>query len=70
MSARVSMSALASHCSGLMYAGVPIGRPTSVTSVRSVSGRPIALAMPKSMTFGVGRASCVATRTFDGFRSR
>jgi len=30
----------------------------------------MALAIPKSMTFGTGDPSCSVTSTFDGFRSR
>ena len=53
-----------------MYAGVPTTAPNSVNIVFSVSGLPVALATPKSITFGTGRPSYRATRTFDGFRSR
>ena len=53
MSLRVSISRpLISACSGLMYSGVPISCPSSVNSVRSVSGCAVALATPKSMTLG------------------
>ena len=67
---RVSMSIDdGSACSGDMYAGVPTTTPASARlwSVRSNS---VALATPKSMTFGVGRPSTSVTRTLPGFRSR
>jgi hypothetical protein len=55
MSLRVSMSSwFSSACSGLMYSSVPTTAPKPVTSVFSVNGCPVALAMPKSITFGTG----------------
>ena len=55
MSDRVSTSSwLNWACSGLMYSGVPTTAPKPVTSVRSVSGWPAALATPKSITLGTG----------------
>jgi hypothetical protein len=53
-----------------MYSGVPINAPRRVSSVLAVSGRSVALAIPKSMTFGTGSPSISVTRMFDGFRSR
>ena len=44
--------------------------PTSVCGPRSVSERVVALATPKSMIFGTGRPSRMATRTFEGLMSR
>ena len=41
-----------SACSGDMYSSVPMIAPNSVKSVRSVSRWPVALATPKSITFG------------------
>src|SRR6266487_2976471 len=41
-----------------------------VNSVLSVSSFCMALAMPKSMTFGTGTLSCRATRMFEGLMSR
>ena len=71
MSVRVSTSRLLnSACSGLMYSGVPIITPWAVCSVRSVSGWCIALASPKSITFGTGWPSYRQTRMLLGFRSR
>ncbi len=71
MSLRVSMSrALNVACSGPAYSCVPTSWPNCVNSVRSVSRGPVALATPKSITFGTGRSSYRATRTFDGFKSR
>ena len=69
---RVSTSsAVSSACSGLMYSGVPIDRADSVNSVCSVSRCAVALAMPKSMTFGHRlRRRAASTRMFDGLRSR
>ena len=70
-SARVSMSTpLSSACSGAMYSGVPTIWKWPVCSVRSVSAPPVALAMPKSITFGTGRPSTTVTRTLDGLMSR
>ena len=58
MSLRVSMSRLfSSACSGLMYSGVPTTAPRPVNSVCSVSGWPVALATPKSITLGTGLPS-------------
>ncbi len=71
MSLRVSMSRpLISACSGLMYAGVPIICRCSVKSVRVVSSALVALAIPKSITFGTGTPSCSVISTFDGLMSR
>jgi hypothetical protein len=71
MSDRVSTSSwLNSACSGAMYSGVPTTAPNPVCSVRSVSACPVALAMPKSITFGTGRPSYSAMRTLDGLMSR
>ena len=58
-----------SACSGDMYAGVPTIAPTSA-KLMSVSFTSVALATPKSMTFGVGRPSTSVTSTLPGFRSR
>ena len=70
-SLRVSTSRLfSSACSGAMYSSVPTIVPTSVKSVRSVKGWPVALATPKSMTLGTGLPSYRATRTLVGLRSR
>src|SRR6266404_5755424 len=67
MSVRVSRSRLLnSACSGLMYSGVPIITPCAVYIVCSVSGWCIALARPKSITFGTGLPSYKHTRMFDG----
>src|SRR5207248_6632507 len=57
-----------SACSGDMYSSVPTIWPTSVNIVRSVSFCAVALATPKSMTFGTGLPSYSAISTFDGFR--
>ena len=57
-------------CSGDMYSGVPTTAPNPVISVLSVSVCPAALATPKSITFGTGRSSYIATSTFDGLMSR
>ncbi len=71
MSLRVSMSRSdISACSGLMYSGVPISCRYSVNSVFSVSRALVALAMPKSITFGTGLPSCSVTMTLDGLMSR
>ena len=73
MSVRVSNSALAKvACSGLMYAGVPIHIPEEVRTVFSVNRRPVvALAIPKSITFGAGFPSRpVVTRMLEGLMSR
>ena len=43
----------------------------SVKTVLSVSRcRSVALAMPKSITFGTGTPSCSVTRMFEGLMSR
>ena len=71
MSLRVSMSSwFSSACSGDMYSSVPITSPKPVNIVRSVSDCPVALATPKSITFGTGLPSYCATSTFVGLRSR
>jgi hypothetical protein len=72
MSVRVSISRpLNSACSGLMYAGVPMNCSNAVNNVLSVSRwSVVALAMPKSITFGMATVSCCETRIFDGLRSR
>jgi hypothetical protein len=58
MSLRVSAArALISACSGDMYSNVPIMVPYCVNSVRSVSRCSVALATPKSITFGTGLPS-------------
>ena len=41
-----------------------------MNSVRSVSGAPVALATPKSMTLGTAAPSMTVTRMFEGLRSR
>ena len=46
------------------------GSPNPVISVLSVSVCPAALATPKSITFGTGLSSYMATSTFDGLMSR
>jgi len=56
-------------CSGLMYSGVPMKKPSCVTIVFSVSRCPIAFAIPKSMIFTAALLSCMAINTFDGLRS-
>ncbi len=57
-SVRVSMSRLLNvACSGDMYCGVPTSPPNPVLMVWSVSGSPVALATPKSITFGTGFSS-------------
>ena len=53
-----------------MYSGVPTTAPNPVISVLSVSVCPVALATPKSITFGTGLSSYSATSTFDGLMSR
>ena len=53
-----------------MYSGVPSNWPTSVCGPRSVNERVVALATPKSMIFGTGLPSRMATRTFEGLMSR
>ena len=55
---------------GDMYSSVPITSPKPVNIVRSVSCCPVALATPKSITFGTGLPSYSATSTFVGLRSR
>ena len=57
-------------CSGLMYSGVPTSMPCSVTVVWVAGDVWIALAIPKSMIFGVPRPSSSETRTFEGLMSR
>ena len=52
-----------------MYAGVPTIAPASA-KLMSVSFSSVALATPKSITFGVGRPSTSVTSTLPGFRSR
>ena len=70
-SARVSTSrAESSACSGAMYSSVPITAPISVYIVRSASLLVSALATPKSITFGTGLPSWMATSTFVGLMSR
>ncbi len=44
-------------CSGLMYSRVPTTSPSWVSMVSSVNWFPVALAMPKSMTFGTALPS-------------
>ncbi len=71
MSLRVSMSIpIGSACSGDMYAGVPMNCPISVNMVCSVSRDCVALAMPKSITLGVGLSSTCVTRMLLGLMSR
>ena len=41
-----------------------------VNTVLSVSSCCVALAMPKSITFGTGTPSCSVTRMFEGLMSR
>src|SRR5262245_31101527 len=53
-----------------MYSSVPRNEPNAVNSVRSVSFSPVALATPKSITFGTGWSSYSATSTLEGLRSR
>ena len=57
-------------CSGLMYWGVPRNWPSPVKNVFSVSRFWVALAMPKSITFGTGLPSTKVTRTLLGLMSR
>ena len=57
-------------CSGLVLAGAPMKAWNCVKSDLSVRRWPVALAMPKSMTFGTGTLSFTVTRIFDGLRSR
>ena len=57
-------------CSGDMYCGVPTTPPNAVSMVLSVSVPPVALAMPKSITFGTGLSSYRATSTLLGLMSR
>ena len=59
-----------SACSGDMYSSVPIKLPKPVNIVCSVSRWPVALATPKSITFGTGLPSYSAIRTLEGLRSR
>jgi hypothetical protein len=71
MSLRVSTpSALISACSGAMYSNVPTSTPYCVNSVRSVSRCSVALATPKSITFGTALPSYIVTSTLPGLRSR
>jgi hypothetical protein len=71
ISVRVSTSnPLVCACSGDMYSGVPISAPVCVKSVCCVNDWFVALAMPKSITFGTGFPSTSVTRMFVGFRSR
>ncbi len=71
MSLRVSTpSAFISACSGDMYSNVPTSIPYCVNSVFSVSRCSIALATPKSMTFGAGLSSYMVTRMLLALRSR
>src|SRR5262245_56228960 len=71
MSLRVSTpKAFISACSGLMYSNVPTRTPYWVKSVFSVSRCSMALATPKSITFGTGLSSYIVTRMLDGLRSR
>ena len=53
-----------------MYCNVPITWRSSVSNVALRRFGEVAFAMPKSITFATGRPSCVATRMFDGFKSR
>ena len=53
-----------------MYCGVPTTPPNPVSMVCSVSAPPVALATPKSITFGTGLSSYRAISTFDGLMSR
>ena len=63
--------ALKFACSGAMYNGVPKTVPNPVKRVFSVRFRAfVALAKPKSITFGTGLPSCDSTMTFEGFKSR
>ena len=70
VAARVHVQSVRAACSGDMYSGVPMIWAKLVNSVLSVSCWPVALAMPKSMTFTTGVPSCSVTSTFDGLRSR
>ena len=70
-SLRVSISKLFRlACSGDMYSGVPTTWFTPVFSSESTRLAPVALATPKSITFGTGRSSTIVTNTFDGLISR
>ena len=64
MSLRPSTGEAAVACSGLMYAAVPIGKPTPVSVAPPAS--PIARAIPKSAT----SAWPLETRMFSGLMSR
>ncbi len=58
MSLRVSISSVPiSACSGLMYSSVPMIAPNCVNMVFSVNFCSIALATPKSITFGTALPS-------------
>ena len=71
MSARVSMSSPENPaCSGDMYSSVPTTAPNWVDIDSSVSLPAVALATPKSITFGTGLPSIIVTRMFAGLRSR
>jgi len=63
-SERPSRSWLPAACSGLMYAGVPIESPVSVS--RALPAAAIALAIPKSAT----TAWPLSSRMFSGLMSR
>ncbi len=64
MSLRPSTGEAAVACSGLMYAAVPIGKPTPVSV--APPARPIARATPKSAT----TACPFEMRMFSGLMSR
>ena len=53
-----------------MYSSVPTTAPNWVDSDSSVSLPAVALATPKSITFGTGLPSMIVTRMLAGFRSR
>ena len=64
------MSPLPSHCSGLMYVGVPMTRPVRVLC-DEVPPSPVSLAMPKSSSLTKLRSAPRPTRKmFSGLRSR
>jgi len=71
MSARVSMSSPEKPaCSGLMYSK-RADHGAELRAERFVGEPPeVALATPKSMTFGMGLPSMIVTSRFDGLRSR
>ena len=57
------------HCSGDMYAGVPMTMPVCVRCPSSAS--PTSLAMPKSSSFAYASPCCGCTiQMLSGFRSR